>query len=115
VAIKLIRNNDVMRKAAAKEISLLREVTKGDPENKRHCVRLEASFEHRGHTAMVFECSAMNLRETLKKFGKVRRIKKTQSSTRPHPKRAHTTARCGHGQVEKPNEHAQRWCWSLCE
>lgn len=35
VAIKLIRNNDVMRKAALKELEILNEVTKADPENKR--------------------------------------------------------------------------------
>jgi len=70
VAIKFIRNNDVMRKAAAKEIGVLKELSAGDRDSRRHCVRLLSSFEHRGHTAMVFECSAMNLRETLKKFGK---------------------------------------------
>ena len=70
VAIKLIRNNDVMRKAALKEMNILTEIARTDPDNRRHCVRLLGNFEHRNHTAMVFERYAMNLRETLKKFGK---------------------------------------------
>ena len=59
-----------------------------DPEDKKHVVRLERSFEHRGHLCLVFEslrsvqssissnavliypsCS-MNLRDVVKRFGK---------------------------------------------
>jgi serine/threonine protein kinase len=69
-AIKLIRNNDVMRKAAQRELELLREIARTDPENKKHCVRLLNHFEHRNHVALVFESMQMNLRETLRKFGK---------------------------------------------
>jgi len=70
VAVKLIRNNDVMRKAAQKEVEILQLLGEHDKDGKRHCVRLLTSFDHRSHTAMVFESHAMNLRETLKKFGK---------------------------------------------
>jgi len=70
VAIKLIRNNDVMRKAALKETNMLNEIALNDPEDKRHCIKMLSSFDHRSHTAMVFDSYAMNLRETLKKFGK---------------------------------------------
>jgi serine/threonine-protein kinase PRP4 len=70
VAIKLIRNNDTMRKAAEKEMRLLLLLTEKDPHNKRHCIRLKDHFEYRHHIAMVFEFQSMNLRETLKKFGK---------------------------------------------
>eukprot|EP01042_Synura_sphagnicola_P002251 gene2251-2691_t len=70
VAIKMIRNNDTMRKAAEKEIQLLSLIAENDPENKKHCVRLLSHTEYRQHVAMVFEPMHMNLRETLKKFGK---------------------------------------------
>jgi serine/threonine-protein kinase PRP4 len=70
VAIKVIRNNDTMRKAAEKERAILCMIKDRDPENKRHCVRLLAHFEFRNHVALVFDYQQMNLRETLKKFGK---------------------------------------------
>ena len=70
VAIKMIRNNDVMRKAADKELQILTLLSKHDPANKKHCVQLLEKFEYRQHTALVFEYLSMNLRETLKKFGK---------------------------------------------
>jgi serine/threonine-protein kinase PRP4 len=70
VAIKLIRNNDVMKKAAEKERLILQSIRARDPENKKHCVKLHAFFEYRNHIAFVFEYQAMNLREALKKFGK---------------------------------------------
>lgn len=70
VAIKMIRNNDTMRKAAEKEKSILLSIAEKDPENKRFCVRLITHLEYRHHVALVFEYQSMNLRETLKKFGK---------------------------------------------
>ena len=70
VAIKVIRNNDTMRKAAEKERIILSLICDRDPDNKRHCVRLLSHFEFRNHVAMVFDYEQMNLRETLKKFGK---------------------------------------------
>jgi serine/threonine-protein kinase PRP4 len=70
VAIKLIRNNDIMRKAAEKELSILSLLAERDPDNKKHCVRLLNHLEYRNHVTFVFESMQMNLRETLKKFGK---------------------------------------------
>lgn len=70
VAIKLIRNNDVMRKSSEKERSILLELSKRDPDNRRHCVKLLTVGDHRNHVAFVFEYLPMNLRETLKKYGK---------------------------------------------
>jgi len=70
VAVKMIRNNDTMRKAAEKEVQLLTEIANGDPENKKHCVRLMHHMEYRNHVTMVFEPLQMNLRDTIKKFGK---------------------------------------------
>jgi serine/threonine-protein kinase PRP4 len=70
VAIKLIRNNDTMRKAAEKEKAILLTIAEKDPQNKRFCVKLITHLEYRNHVALVFEYQQMNLREALKKFGK---------------------------------------------
>lgn len=39
VAIKVIRNNDVMLKAAQKEIAILRKLEENDPQGRRHCIQ----------------------------------------------------------------------------
>ena len=70
VAIKVIRCNDTMHKAAQLEIDILQKLSGSDPENKRHCVRFVRHFEYRDHVFMVFESLAMNLREVIKKFGR---------------------------------------------
>lgn len=70
VAIKIVRNNDTMRKAGMKEIEILKDLAANDPEDKKHLIRLERSFEHKGHLCMVFENLSLNLREVLKKFGR---------------------------------------------
>ena len=70
VAIKMIRNNETMRKAADKERTKLRMLADGDPHSCKYCVRLLDHFDFRNHIAFVFEYQQMNLRETLKKFGK---------------------------------------------
>ncbi|KAG2520529.1 hypothetical protein BBO99_00005102 [Phytophthora kernoviae] len=69
VAVKLIRNNDVMRDAAQIELKVLNELGERDPRDKKHCIRLLDSFHHRNHVAMVFEPMKMNVREAMKKFG----------------------------------------------
>ena len=70
VAIKVIRANETMYKAAQLEITVLKKLMGADPENKRHCVRFLRSFEYRDHVFMVFESMHMNLREVLKKYGR---------------------------------------------
>jgi len=70
VVLKIIRNNDVMRKASEKELTLLRMISDADPEGRKHCVRMLGSSEYRNHIVIAFEPLSMNLRETLKKFGK---------------------------------------------
>ncbi|RDW94393.1 putative serine kinase ppk5 [Coleophoma crateriformis] len=70
VAIKLIRNNETMRKAGMKEIEILQKINDADPDDKKHMIRLERYFEHKGHLCMVFENLSINLREVLKKFGR---------------------------------------------
>ncbi|KAK3990996.1 putative Serine/threonine-protein kinase prp4 [Cladorrhinum sp. PSN332] len=69
VAIKIMRNNDALRKGGFTEIAILQKLNGADPENKKHLVRFERSFEYKGHLCMAFENLSMNLREVLKKFG----------------------------------------------
>ncbi|GFF44112.1 serine/threonine-protein kinase prp4 [Aspergillus udagawae] len=70
VAIKIIRQNDTMRKAGLKEIGILEQLREADPEDKKHVIRFERHFDHKGHLCMVFENLSLNLREVLKKFGR---------------------------------------------
>jgi serine/threonine-protein kinase PRP4 len=69
VAIKIMRNNDALRKGGFTEIAILEKLNSADPEDKKHIVRFERSFEYKGHLCMAFENLSMNLREVLKKFG----------------------------------------------
>ncbi|KAJ5390664.1 Serine/threonine-protein kinase prp4 [Penicillium cataractarum] len=70
VAVKIIRQNDTMRKAGMKEIGILEQLHEADPEDKKHVIKFVRHFEHKGHLCMVFENLSMNLREVLKKFGR---------------------------------------------
>lgn len=55
VAIKVIRKQESMYKAGLKEIETLETLAEADPDDKRHMIRLERHFEHKGHLCMVFE------------------------------------------------------------
>jgi serine/threonine-protein kinase PRP4 len=66
VAIKMIRRNELMRKASQKEMDFLRKVNEADPQDKRHIIRLLSSFDHKGHLCIVFEHMSKNLRDLLK-------------------------------------------------
>ncbi|KAL5382705.1 hypothetical protein PMIN06_009462 [Paraphaeosphaeria minitans] len=66
VAIKMIRKNDLMRKASQKEMDFVRKVNDADPQDKRHVIRLLGSFDHKGHLCAVFEHMSKNLRDLLK-------------------------------------------------
>ncbi|XP_013179478.1 PREDICTED: serine/threonine-protein kinase prp4 isoform X2 [Papilio xuthus] len=70
VAIKIIRNNDIMHKTGLRELEMLKKLNDADPEDKYHCLRLFRHFFHKRHLCMVLEPLAMNLREVLKKYGK---------------------------------------------
>ena len=66
VAIKIVRRNDLMRKASQKEMDFLRKLNEADPQDKRHIIRLLGSFDHKGHLCIVFEQMSKNLRDLLK-------------------------------------------------
>jgi len=70
VAIKIVRAQETMYKAGLKEIQILKKLMEADPDDRRHLIRLERTFEHRGHLCLVFESMSMNLREIVKRFGK---------------------------------------------
>lgn len=70
VAIKVIRSNETMYKAGQKELQILRKLNDADPSDKKHLVRLVATFEHRGHLCLVFESLHMNLRELVRTVGR---------------------------------------------
>ena len=70
VAIKIVRNNETMKKAGFQEIEVLNKLSTTDPDDKKHLIKLERSFEHKGHLCMVFENLSIDLREVLKKFGR---------------------------------------------
>ncbi|RYO89132.1 hypothetical protein DL766_008525 [Monosporascus sp. MC13-8B] len=69
VAIKMMRNNDALRKGGYTEIAILQKLNEADPDNRKHIVKFERHFEHKGHLCLAFENLSLNLREVLKKFG----------------------------------------------
>ena len=36
-------------------MEILHKLSSADPEDKKHVIRLDRSFEHKGHLCMVFE------------------------------------------------------------
>lgn len=70
VAVKIIRNNEIMHKTGLKELETLKRLNDADVHERYHCLRLYRHFFHKSHLCMVFEPLAMNLREVLKKYGK---------------------------------------------
>lgn len=69
VAIKIIRNNDMMRKTGVRELEVLKKLNEADRLDKYHVLQLFRQFYHRNHLCLVFENLSMNLREVLKKYG----------------------------------------------
>ena len=70
VAIKIIRNNEIMHKTGLKELEILKRLNEADQDDKYHCLRLYRSFFHKQHLCLTFEPLSMNLREVLRKYGK---------------------------------------------
>lgn len=55
VAIKIIRNNEMMHKTGLRELRILQKLNEADPDDKFHCVRLFRHFFHKNHLCLVFE------------------------------------------------------------
>ncbi|XP_052474412.1 serine/threonine-protein kinase PRP4 homolog isoform X1 [Carassius gibelio] len=70
VAVKIIRNNEMMQKTGLKELEFLKKLNDADVDDKFHCLRLFRHFYHKQHLCLVFEPLSMNLREVLRKYGK---------------------------------------------
>ncbi|CAH2089540.1 unnamed protein product [Euphydryas editha] len=70
VAIKIVRNNELMYKTGLKEVDVLKLINEADPENKYHCVKFFSNFMHKGHLCLVLEPLHMDLRSIIKKYGK---------------------------------------------
>ncbi|KAM7207162.1 Protein kinase-like domain containing protein [Naviculisporaceae sp. PSN 640] len=69
VAVKVMRLNAALRKGGFTEIAILKKLNDADPEDKKHIIRFEGHFSHKGHLCMVFENLDLNLREVVKKYG----------------------------------------------
>ena len=69
VAIKVLRSIEKMTNDAKNELALLEEIKKNDPQNTKHCIPVYKSFMYRGHLCIVFPFMALNLRDTLHKYG----------------------------------------------
>lgn len=50
-----LKSHFVRFKAGQKEVQILNKLKQADPDDKKHIVRLERTFEHRGHLCLVFE------------------------------------------------------------
>jgi len=70
VAIKVMRANDMMTKAAEKEVAILETLNGADRKNKRHIIRLLSTFAYRKHFCLVFECMWDDLRAAVRKYTK---------------------------------------------
>lgn len=85
---KRTHRNLTRYRAGLKEVQILHKLKQADPEDKKHIIRLDRTFEHRGHLCLVFESmrcviffivnlallfipeTSMNLRDVVKRFGK---------------------------------------------
>eukprot|EP00798_Chlamydomonas_sp_ICE-L_P025594 gene25594-11247_t len=56
VAIKLIRSNDIMFKAAQMEQSILKQLCASDPDNKKHCIKMLRCFDTLALSTAIHIC-----------------------------------------------------------
>ena len=63
VAIKLIRSNETMFKAAQTEVQVLKLLGSTDPENHKNVIRMLRHFEYRNHMCLVFEAMVSKISE----------------------------------------------------
>ena len=70
VAIKILRNNDLMYKAGLKELAVCQSLQAADPDGRAHCVRFIRSLTHRNHLCLIFEALGLNLRDVCRRYGR---------------------------------------------
>ncbi|MEN2499942.1 MAG: Serine/threonine-protein kinase PRP4, variant 2 [Marteilia pararefringens] len=70
VAIKIIRNNDLMYNQGLKELNVLKLLNDADEFQKYNIMQLLGNFQFKNHLCIVFPKMNMNLREVLKQYGK---------------------------------------------
>ncbi|CAB9528428.1 protein kinase PRP4 homolog [Seminavis robusta] len=70
VAIKCIRHNETMAKAAFSEIQFLQRLKNSSGIVDLLLPTSTTPLDHRGHVLLVFPCADYNLRDVLQKFGK---------------------------------------------
>jgi serine/threonine-protein kinase PRP4 len=73
-AVKILRNNEMMRRAGEKEASILARLRAADPDDKQHVISFRGSFEHEGHLCLAFEAMHQNLRQAVRQHGHRRGI-----------------------------------------
>lgn len=56
VAVKIIRNNEVMHKTGLRELEILKKLNDADPDDKYHCLRLFRHFDHKQVSRLCFKC-----------------------------------------------------------
>ena len=66
-AVKLIRNVPKYKAAAKIEVDVLNEIGRRDPNDDFHCIRLKESFEHEGHSCLMFDKYGLSLFDFMKK------------------------------------------------
>eukprot|EP01017_Pseudomicrothorax_dubius_P032767 TRINITY_DN4324_c0_g1_i10.p1 TRINITY_DN4324_c0_g1~~TRINITY_DN4324_c0_g1_i10.p1 ORF type:complete len:622 (-),score=149.77 TRINITY_DN4324_c0_g1_i10:97-1962(-) len=69
-AIKILRSRELILRHGEREKAVLEKLNETDKQDRRHIVRLLGSFEHRRHLCLVFESLDVDLRETIRRFGK---------------------------------------------
>jgi len=74
-AVKFVRSNHMMRKAAEKEVELYKRLAKQAPKEDNEASQFMMflagceTFTHNGHLAMVFELQKCDLRTAMQKYG----------------------------------------------
>jgi serine/threonine-protein kinase PRP4 len=74
-AVKFVRSNHMMRKAAEKEVELYRRLAKQTPKEDAEAAQFlmflsaPETFIHQGHLAMIFELQKCDLRTAMHKYG----------------------------------------------
>jgi len=69
VAIKVLRNKDIMLESGRKERKVLQKLLESDKECKYNVINLLDHFENRSHIFLVFEYMETDMRKLLKNSG----------------------------------------------